>query len=326
MNLLVCINEIDGPSCHHKKVRESRSSVHDVVMKYRLCHSALASAIQAHDFKSICSKSLPIILQGMCNDWPALKEWKNYSGMKSRVSDEHLRVSVEVGGDYMSSSMRMTEMNFHKLLDIFQDRQKVLESFNIRSSSQTKTSGKHMYVAQYDLSNIPELVPDVSIPTLLSDISETDKLYAVKFWLGGPDGTSSPCHFDPYENLLCQVLGSKHVLLFPPQERAFLYPYHNTTQRNTSQIPFSKLLPSILSQSQPNQHAIVNSLTSDSITQEFSSKDEVVANVFDKFTGLTHATATLATLQPGDALYIPRGWWHFCSAPAASCSVNFWWA
>lgn len=263
------------------------------------------------------------------NDWPAIDKWKSYLEMKSKISDPSLHVPVEVGGDYMSSNMRIVDMNFHKLLDIFHDRQSVIESSN-PSSSQTKNSSKYMYIAQYDLSNIPDLVPDAVIPTIVTQLTNADRIYAVKFWLGGPDGTSSPCHFDPYNNMLCQVLGTKHVLLFPPKEKPFLYPYHNTTQRNTSQIPFSQLLPSLLKQRESMTNPSLNytkdsDFASESSPLIVSPKDRAVNNIFDKFPGLSHATATLATLRPGDALYIPRGWFHFCSAPAASCSVNFWW-
>jgi Cupin-like domain len=31
-------------------------------------------------------------------------------------------------------------------------------------------------------------------------------------------GSESPCHQDPFHNILCQVYGTKHVLLFPPEQ------------------------------------------------------------------------------------------------------------
>ena len=32
-----------------------------------------------------------------------------------------------------------------------------------------------------------------------------------------------------------------------------------------------------------------------------------------------------ATLYPGDALYIPPGWWHRVKAATVSFSVSYWW-
>lgn len=35
--------------------------------------------------------------------------------------------------------------------------------------------------------------------------------------------TTSPLHYDDYENLLCQLVGSKHLTLFPPSDIRYLY-------------------------------------------------------------------------------------------------------
>ena len=35
--------------------------------------------------------------------------------------------------------------------------------------------------------------------------------------------------------------------------------------------------------------------------------------------------ASLHTLEPGDALLIPQGWWHSAQALTVSFSVSFWW-
>ena len=44
----------------------------------------------------------------------------------------------------------------------------------------------------------------------------------LNFWLG--DGHfRNTLHWDPYDNFLCQVRGSKHVLLYPPEARDALY-------------------------------------------------------------------------------------------------------
>lgn len=36
-------------------------------------------------------------------------------------------------------------------------------------------------------------------------------------------GSESPCHQDPFHNILCQVYGTKHVLLFPPEQHVRTY-------------------------------------------------------------------------------------------------------
>jgi lysine-specific demethylase 8 len=42
------------------------------------------------------------------------------------------------------------------------------------------------------------------------------------------------------------------------------------------------------------------------------------------FPRVARATFFKGTLEAGDVLYIPRGWWHFLAAPGPSVSLNCW--
>ena len=44
----------------------------------------------------------------------------------------------------------------------------------------------------------------------------------------------------------------------------------------------------------------------------------------DRFPLLAEATFTEAVLGPGDALFIPAGWWHYVRSLSTSFSVNYW--
>jgi hypothetical protein len=73
---------------------------------------------------------------------------------------------------------------------------------------------------------------DVSPPL----ITKTGKnhLYKVNLWLGSK--TTSPCHHDPFQNILCQVFGRKNIILFPPGQAKYLYPAYGSVQKNTSLV------------------------------------------------------------------------------------------
>jgi hypothetical protein len=52
---------------------------------------------------------------------------------------------------------------------------------------------------------------------------DEDEPPIVNAWFG-PEGTISPLHFDPYQNLLAQVVGSKYIKLIHPKFSDRVYP------------------------------------------------------------------------------------------------------
>ena len=88
--------------------------------------------------------------------------------------------------------------------------------------------------------------------------------------------------------MLCQIIGEKKIILFDPKDSNYLYPALGTKQPNTSLVDIET--PSI-----------------------------------EKFPLFSKAKAIEVTLRPGDALFIPFKYWHYCKSLSNSCSVNFWW-
>ncbi len=110
-----------------------------------------------------------------------------------------------------------------------------------------------------------------------------------KLWLGGPVKTQ--IHNDRDHNLACVVAGHRRFLLFPPEQVANLYvgPLDNPP-------PLSFVDPE---------------------TPDFNS--------FPRFRQALEA-ARLAHLGPGDALLMPRYWWHHVtSRDPYNAMVNYWW-
>lgn len=112
------------------------------------------------------------------------------------------------------------------------------------------------------------------------------------FWLGTPARISA--HFDFPDNLACVVAGQRRVTLFPPDQISNLYvgPVDHT----------------------PAGQAI--SLV------DFSNPD---LDHHPRFaTAVEHARG--ATLQPGDAIFIPSMWWHHVeSLERFNLLINYWW-
>lgn len=111
-------------------------------------------------------------------------------------------------------------------------------------------------------------------------------------WMGGP--LTVQTHFDLSSNIACVVGGRRRFTLFPPDQVANLYvgPFEFTI----SGPPISMV----------------------------SLKNPDLAR-FPKFAQALE-TARVAELGPGDALFIPYGWWHQVeSLSPFNVLVNYWW-
>jgi lysine-specific demethylase 8 len=105
-----------------------------------------------------------------------------------------------------------------------------------------------------------------------------------RLWVGS-SGTCSGLHSDLKDNVFAQIHGTKRVLLVPLRQTHLVYPFIDN---------------------------IVNSMV-----------DPEDVDV-DRFPRILRATAYETVVEPGDVLYIPRGWWHHLRSTSPSISINHW--
>eukprot|EP00003_Mantamonas_plastica_P016889 TRINITY_DN2825_c0_g2_i1.p1 TRINITY_DN2825_c0_g2~~TRINITY_DN2825_c0_g2_i1.p1 ORF type:complete len:282 (-),score=59.37 TRINITY_DN2825_c0_g2_i1:810-1655(-) len=150
-----------------------------------------------------------VICGGIEGSWKAMECWNRVEFWKRTCGWR--TVPVEIGGDYRKDEFRIDMMSMGEYVDYLGRRE-----------------GEVLYLAQHELGNqIPELQQDIVIPDfcVLGSLEEP----IVKMWIG-PSGTVTPLHSDPYDNLLCQVVGSKLVRLISAAETEFVYAEGNTSQ------------------------------------------------------------------------------------------------
>lgn len=132
--------------------------------------------------------------------------------------------------------------------------------------------------------NYPELKSDFENPSW-TDIGDG---FCSSLWLGEA-GNTTPLHFDTAENFLVQIYGRKQVRLFSPEDSHQLYQQNLYTK---GRLNFSQ----------------IRDLDADNRKQ---------------FPRLEKACVYHGIIGPGDALYIPPGWWHEVKTLDLGISINF---
>lgn len=170
-----------------------------------------------------------------------------------------------------------------------------------------RDSGKprmvQVYIAQSSLSDLPEaLQADVQPPDLILKAGKGD-IYASSVWLG-TEPTFTPLHRDPNPNLFCQLHGTKLVRLLPPKIGEMLYfeVQARIRQQGSSRIRTAEGM----------MQGLERKVLEDAVWGDEVDLDEMRG----------------AKVETGDALFIPKGWWHsirsWGSDGGLNASVNWW--
>jgi len=243
---------------------------------------------------------MPTVLRGAAAEWGPTTRW-DAEHLRSVAGNEELEVTIvtedgafEVRDDRIErppkSVMRLGD--FVRLLALRVD------------------ANLTIYSRQASLWPMAGLLRDLAPPKPWMEVLRLNDL---NFWLG--DGHfRNTLHFDPYDNFLCQVRGSKHVLLYPPEAADSLY-YANRRDIQAHFRPsrgeYGRRDTGIVS----SNTAAINGASPD-------------MRAYPKFAE-AQRVQSYAALRPSDCLYLPSGWHHhvFSEADAAggyNLALNLW--
>ncbi|KAN0065048.1 hypothetical protein ACQY0O_001541 [Thecaphora frezii] len=239
--------------------------------------------------------------------WPALARWSHrdaegretLAGMRCPET-ESVVVPVEVSRagrgynahDRHGGGWDRIELPFGIFLDAF-----IAGSIPWHTSPIAPMVG---YMAQFDLlSSSPSLSHDAPrLPYTVAGPRGAREQWRSNVWIG-PSSTFTPLHRDPYENLFVQVVGRKRIHIFPPTAESSLYLNPSGPQSNTSQVEMEEALLDTGKEQMEKEWPLL-----------------------EKALGATLTAAV--EVGPGDAMFIPRGWFHCVMSLETSVSVNWW--
>jgi hypothetical protein len=244
------------------------------------------SAERALDL-DLLSSCTPFVVRGLCRDWPAVRE----AGRSSAALAAYL-AGFDTGHEAQAFVAPPEVAGRYFYADD-------LDGFNFQREAMTlstaleriRARGEHESCGSIYLGSVP-------VARHIPGFAQDNKLPAVpdevepRIWLGGPSHVS--CHFDTYDNLACVVAGRRRFTLYRPELIADLYvgPIDNTMAGQPVALAAS------------------------------SSPGDARYPRFDA----VRDQAVTAELAPGDALYIPKLWWHeVVASDELNVLVNYWW-
>lgn len=168
-----------------------------------------------------------------------------------------------------------------------------------------------MYLAQASLSDLPAgLRADVPTPELVLRAGKGD-VYSTSIWLGQAP-TYTPLHRDPNPNLFVQLAGSKRVRLFAPDLGTAIF--HHVQQVVGGRASASMRGVEMM---QGEERRVLE----DAVWGDADADDE--AGQQERF---WESEGWECEVGAGDALFIPKGWWHSIKGIGRGMtgSVNWW--
>lgn len=266
-----------------------------------------AAQLSLAGFKQNYFRQQAVTMRRLACDWPACAQWAGPEGLRKLAqSYGHRTVPIEL----RDPQGRMRE-SFMLLKDFIEKKLLSPDAKDIAKNGETA------YLAQHDLfAQIPELRRFIATP----ELCQAGKLSNVSAWLG-TGGTITRAHYDSYDNIFVQLTGRKYVRLLEQDQAPLLY----RVKRARTAAPDDSSLaggdrenPAASASKSPDGEEAMFAQGNMSAIPDLENVD------LERFPLVSQAKYCEIILEPGDALYIPEGVWHFVRSLSTSFSVNFW--
>lgn len=229
----------------------------------------------------------PVVLRGLVKDWPIVEAGR----LSPSAVRDHLK-PLDVGGEIEAffGTAAIAGKYFYT---------EDLKGFNFERRRMKFGMALESIVSSVDTPGAPSVYVG-SVPTrdflpgfaALNPMRLLNPRVGPRVWIGHAANVSS--HYDTVDNLACVAVGSRRFTLFAPQliDKLYVGPIDNTMAGQPVSLAASSV------------------------------PDRVRFPLFEEIKD----QSLIAELQAGDALYLPKLWWHKVESTATfNVLVNYWW-
>ncbi|HEX3913309.1 MAG TPA: cupin-like domain-containing protein [Steroidobacteraceae bacterium] len=229
----------------------------------------------------------PVVLRGLVKDWPVVA-----AGRRSPAAVRDHLLPLDAGGqvEALFGSPAIAGKYFYS---------DDMKGFNFERRRMKFRDALETIVSYLDMPGAPSVYAG-SVPTdeclpgfaALNAIPWLSPDIGPRIWIGHAANVSS--HYDTMDNLACVAAGTRRFTLFAPQciDKLYVGPIDNTVAGQPISLAAS------------------------------AAPDKDRFPLFEQVKG----EALIAELEPGDAIYLPKLWWHKVESTAPfNVLVNYWW-
>lgn len=235
-------------------------------------------------FDAIMEMQEPVVFQQILQNAKGEYAWKLFEWTLSELTDKFENIKLPFRIGYNAKS---TSPQWEiNCSTVSMTLSEFIQHVDLHKDDKKWYYFDYKYMKQWFKSK-PEIINSLNWKIFGIDKSGDDST----IWIGSK-GAHTNCHQDSYGcNLVAQIHGRKQWLLFPPSATNFLQPTRIPYEESTVYSKYNFFCP--------------------------TKEDEIKILKIDE-------ASRLVTLEPGDVLFVPPGWWHYVESLDLSVSVNIW--
>jgi hypothetical protein len=238
-------------------------------------------------FSRVVAPCRPVVLRGLVRDWPAVE-----ATARSPEAFKEYVLQFDAGREMEAffGAPRIAGKYFYdddlEGFNFERRRMRFSDAFETIVSTLDRPGSPSVYAGSLP---VDDYLPGFSAQNAMPLLAPT---IGARIWIGHASNVSS--HYDTLDNLACVVAGARRFTLFPPELIGDLYV--GPIDKTMAGQPVS-----LAASSPPDDER------------------------FPRFREIRDR-ALRAELRAGDALYLPKLWWHQVEATAPiNGLVNYWW-
>jgi hypothetical protein len=229
----------------------------------------------------------PVVLRGLVEQWPIVE-----AGLRSAAAVRDYLLPLDAGGEIEAFfgapaiAGRFFYNDDMKGFNFERRRMKFRESLETIVAYLQTPGSPSVYAGSVPTQ---EFLPDFAA---LNPMPLLNRGTGPRIWVGHAANVSA--HYDTVDNLACVVAGTRRFTLYAPQliDKLYVGPIDNTMAGQPVSLAAS-------SPADAGKYPLFEQIKNEALVVE---------------------------LQPGDALYLPKLWWHKVESTAAfNVLVNYWW-